>query len=292
MPTCPRTPLRAMLLATTALVLPLAAPAQTLIDGHGGPGQRITGTATRTDEIHTNYVTRGGDGSGGGAGLGGVFFVDDGASLTLNGVSFNTNTAIGGDGGSTPALRFGPVTVGLVENRISAIEVSELSARPILDAGQLTFGQIAIGATNPLLKPGMTLRIDGVDDPVTIGSVSGTLITLAQSATVSGAAAPTFSPDATAAIGASALSVADVGDLKVGATLRGAGIAEGTTITAITYGAGTEATLTLSTPLTAQVNAGAPLTAVLVSGFEASNVAQASGATITLASPSRGCRSA
>ena len=39
----------------------------------------------------TNFFTEGGAGSGGGAGLGGVFFVDQGAQLTLNNVSFSSN---------------------------------------------------------------------------------------------------------------------------------------------------------------------------------------------------------
>lgn len=47
----------------------------------------------------TNFVTRGGDGSGGGAGLGGVFFVDNGQTLTLKNVTLRSNAAEGGTGG-------------------------------------------------------------------------------------------------------------------------------------------------------------------------------------------------
>lgn len=47
----------------------------------------------------TNFATRGGDGSGGGAGLGGVFFIDSGNTLTLKNVTLRSNTAEGGTGG-------------------------------------------------------------------------------------------------------------------------------------------------------------------------------------------------
>lgn len=49
--------------------------------------------------VFSNFTTSGGDGSGGGAGLGGVFFVDDGRTLTLNNVSMLNNAAQGGTGG-------------------------------------------------------------------------------------------------------------------------------------------------------------------------------------------------
>ncbi|OYY69126.1 MAG: hypothetical protein B7Y47_12645 [Sphingomonas sp. 28-63-12] len=47
----------------------------------------------------TNFSTHGADGSGGGAGLGGVFFVDSGSTLTLKNVTLRSNTAEGGNGG-------------------------------------------------------------------------------------------------------------------------------------------------------------------------------------------------
>ena len=52
-----------------------------------------------TQTIFTNFAARGGDGSGGGAGLGGVFFVDNGRTLTLTNVTMRNNTAQGGTGG-------------------------------------------------------------------------------------------------------------------------------------------------------------------------------------------------
>jgi fibronectin-binding autotransporter adhesin len=62
-------------------------------------GQNVTVGAQDTQTIFSNFATRGGDGSGGGAGLGGVFFVDAGRALTLSNVTFRNNTAEGGVGG-------------------------------------------------------------------------------------------------------------------------------------------------------------------------------------------------
>ncbi|ALI54805.1 beta strand repeat-containing protein [Celeribacter marinus] len=53
-----------------------------------------------------NFTTTGGAGSGGGAGLGGVFFVDQGATLTVINTDFKSNRVEGGQGGSDAALRF------------------------------------------------------------------------------------------------------------------------------------------------------------------------------------------
>lgn len=47
----------------------------------------------------TNFDTIGAEGSGGGAGLGGVFFVNTGASLTVRDANFVGNVARGGEGG-------------------------------------------------------------------------------------------------------------------------------------------------------------------------------------------------
>jgi autotransporter-associated beta strand protein len=47
-----------------------------------------------------NFRTTGGTGSGGGAGLGGALFINDGATVNLNNVHFKANTSIGGAGGA------------------------------------------------------------------------------------------------------------------------------------------------------------------------------------------------
>lgn len=62
-------------------------------------GNNVTVGSSSAQTVFANFATRGGDGSGGGAGLGGVFFVDNGRTLTLNNVTFLNNTAEGGKGG-------------------------------------------------------------------------------------------------------------------------------------------------------------------------------------------------
>ena len=80
-----------------------AADSPTIIDGQGGTGTIVSSNTTlgTSDQItvYTNYSTVGGSGSGGGGGLGGVFFVNSGAKLTLNNVELTGNTATGGTGG-------------------------------------------------------------------------------------------------------------------------------------------------------------------------------------------------
>jgi len=62
-------------------------------------GNNVTVGSGTTNTLFTNFNTVGGTGSGGGGGLGGVFYVDSGEKLTLNNVSFSSNTATGGTGG-------------------------------------------------------------------------------------------------------------------------------------------------------------------------------------------------
>jgi autotransporter-associated beta strand protein len=62
-------------------------------------GKSLTVGADDTNTIFSNFAARGGDGSGAGAGLGGVFFVDDSHTLTLSNVTLRSNTAEGGIGG-------------------------------------------------------------------------------------------------------------------------------------------------------------------------------------------------
>ncbi|MBV9418379.1 MAG: autotransporter-associated beta strand repeat-containing protein, partial [Alphaproteobacteria bacterium] len=55
-----------------------------------------SGSLTASNAIFTNYRTVGGSGSGGGAGFGGVLFINAGASAVRNNVTFTGNTAVGG----------------------------------------------------------------------------------------------------------------------------------------------------------------------------------------------------
>ena len=68
-----------------------------------GSGSTLNVGNENVTTVFTNYYTEGGAGSGGGAGLGGVFFVNKGSTLTLNNTIFSFNTVKGGEGGSLPA---------------------------------------------------------------------------------------------------------------------------------------------------------------------------------------------
>jgi autotransporter-associated beta strand protein len=71
-----------------------------VINGDGGGGYLVqSGTLTVSNGEMTGFVTTGGPGSGGGAGLGGAVMVDTGGTAVLNDVSFSNNTAAGGEGG-------------------------------------------------------------------------------------------------------------------------------------------------------------------------------------------------
>jgi len=71
------------------------------IDGGGQSGFFVqSGALTISDTTLQNFHTTGGNGSGGGAGMGGAVFVNTGATLTLHNVTFLTNTAQGGNGGN------------------------------------------------------------------------------------------------------------------------------------------------------------------------------------------------
>ena len=77
------------------------------LNGNGAAGITIlSGNVTIQNATVHNFVETGGSGSGGGLGAGGVAFVGQGASLTLNNVTVEGNQAIGGLG-NTSALTGG-----------------------------------------------------------------------------------------------------------------------------------------------------------------------------------------
>jgi len=71
-----------------------------VIDGGETTGFFVkSGSLTISNATVQNFTTTGGQGSGGGAGLGGAVFVNTGATVILNNVTFTGNTVIGGTGG-------------------------------------------------------------------------------------------------------------------------------------------------------------------------------------------------
>src|ERR1700678_3849820 len=73
------------------------------IDGGPGPGYFVQSGATLTVNNATlqNFTTTGGAGSGGGLGAGGAIFIDTGGTVVLNSVNFSHEDAIGGLGGTS-----------------------------------------------------------------------------------------------------------------------------------------------------------------------------------------------
>lgn len=88
-------------------------------DARFGGNAGITIGATSEQSLVYNFDTRGGAGSGGGAGLGGAFFVDSGATLTVINTDFKSNRAQGGQGGSDPALRFYDSTTNVIGQTVN-----------------------------------------------------------------------------------------------------------------------------------------------------------------------------
>jgi len=76
---------------------------QTLnVSGNGDGAFEVMSGATTVDgegATFSGFQTEGGAGSGGGAGLGGVFFVNTGAALTVRDANFVGNNVVGGAGG-------------------------------------------------------------------------------------------------------------------------------------------------------------------------------------------------
>jgi fibronectin-binding autotransporter adhesin len=90
------------------------------LNGNASTGYFVeSGTLTAENATFYNFITVGGNGSGGGAGMGGAIFVNSGASVVLTNVSFLGNEAKGGNsitgavvGGTLNNLNFGPTGNG------------------------------------------------------------------------------------------------------------------------------------------------------------------------------------
>jgi len=130
------------------------------LDGNLGAGYLITGDSrfngsasvtvgnTTAQSLVHNFGTTGGAGSGGGAGLGGAFFIDAGATLTVQNTDLKSNRVQGGAGGSAPALRFYDQTLNVTgqSSDLTSVQVNAdlatLAYNP--GAGTYSFTQLAI----------------------------------------------------------------------------------------------------------------------------------------------------
>ena len=269
---------RAFLFAAAVAASPFvrAEVAPTIEDGVGGKGTMILEGSTNIGNanfstVYTNYFTEGGAGSGGGAGLGGVFFVNSGASLTLSNVSFMSNTVKGGEGGSPPPASVGGFTMAVIERSTAVTKVPDLAATPdiVFDPilNKYVVEKVTVANVSPTFKVGNVAALGGTQGITSIGSISGKEITLAQRLVVSADAvfaAPTIAytngsnkvtipvdpisgDPITAGEGGKALSDA----LFIGRTLVGEGLPAGTKIESfVLNGQGRVTELTLSQPAT------------------------------------------
>jgi hypothetical protein len=177
---------RAFLFAAAAAFLPSAKAANldlVVEDGNGGTGIMLyeglnTFGSAGVSTIYTNYYTEGGAGSGGGAGLGGVFFVNQGASLTLTNVSFKSNTVKGGEAGSNPPRSVGGFEIALFEKRASVGEIPAFNIKPNLtvSGSNYVFSSVTLSASNKLIKTGSLADFGDGYAQNQISAVSGTSV--------------------------------------------------------------------------------------------------------------------
>lgn len=230
-------------------------------------GASLTVGNADSQTVFTDFYTEGGTGSGGGAGLGGVFFIDSGANLTLHNVSFSSNVAKGGEGGSAAQIQLAPITISLRDQSVDASSLQILNSTPILATvdGQLVVTGMKLSNSNPLIQANTNISLDGMGVSSTVASISGDgrTVNFAAPVAVSGSALVAVSEAATQlsnanrtiTFGSPALTSSQI---QTGMALTGAGIAAGTTVQSLTYDLNGKITsLTLSTAVdTMQIVAG------------------------------------
>ncbi|AOY95486.1 hypothetical protein BKK79_27405 [Cupriavidus sp. USMAA2-4] len=261
---------------------------QSIVDGNGAGGWMVgvagqAAPAVTSNAIFTNFVTQGGAGSGGGGGLGGVFFVNSGANLTLNNVSFVQNVARGGDGGSTPDVSVSAQTIALSDKSASVSSVTAFQLTPTLvnNNGTIMVTGATMSAANPLVQAGEVVSVGGTgSNTTTISSVSGNAVTFAQPVAVDSQSIKSLT-SAQLAAGTNVISSANFGalaisDVAVGMSVLGTGIPAGTTITNVTRDQNNAVTgITLSNAVT--VSGSQSLSLVNVTQFSASQFAVSGG---------------
>jgi hypothetical protein len=206
----------------------------------------------------TDYFTKGGDGSGGGAGLGGVFFVNNDASVTMSNVQFTGNVVKGGAGGGNPDVSLNVATIQMVEREAEVTSAAAFNLTPtfVTSGNALTFTQISLADANTLLKAGQTVKVDGAAGDAKIQAISqdGKTITLSSALTVANSAIRTVDRslldlgggqlkiETVTVDGASVTKITggtefgllgSTASFAVGSTVIGTGIPEGTRITEV-----------------------------------------------------------
>ena len=202
-----------------------------------------SGDFSVSNSTFNGFQTQGGEGSGGGAGLGGVFFINNGASLTLDNVNFIGNAAVGGTGGGGAAVNFSPVNISSSTTQVSVIPTTEGTASVIIeDMMGINSNQITLAQANPFFAEGMLVSGSGIAEGSVIQEISedGTVITLmapmgdaVQGFLVDGLTNMAGETSFTIVSADDAAAIAAIGDLEVGTSLSGSGISVGTEITEI-----------------------------------------------------------
>ncbi len=205
----------------------------------------LTGTQTignaSTQTVYENYSTVGGAGSGGGGGLGGVFFVDQGASLTLNNVSFNNNTATGGQGGGVPADSVASSAFTVTQTSVdgSAFKAYNPTVSGTYDSSSQTYQVSAL--TLP-----QSVQLFGVGSGVVLGSGAYTATVASTSTGTGGTETLNLSGSLTLSngngldvvsrnMGAWAISSTASSAILPGMSIVGPGIATGVVVAQVSY---------------------------------------------------------
>lgn len=174
-----------------------SAPAEEIVvSGNNATGTLVLSGQSRTvgvedkQTIYSDFVTTGGAGSGGGAALGGAFFVDQGATLTLNNVSFKNNVVKGGEGGSIAKVVLNDLIVNISTLKVDATPVSVVGSTPILSFdvnGDPFITGVTMSASNSLLTSGANVSFGGGITGA-IGTVDGSSVTFKAPVSVASAA--------------------------------------------------------------------------------------------------------
>lgn len=205
--------------------------------------------------VFTNFYTRGGAGSGGGGGLGGVFFVDEGKSLTLNNVAFISNTAKGGKGGSYQAVEVASTLISLnnLEVNVNAIQSVASGLEVTQSGGNYYINSITLPSSNELLAPGAVIGAARNGSTTTIASVSGATVNFGGAGLlVDSSNVRTVDTYSTIYRGNNVINFGAGSNVagtavQVGAPVLGAGFAAGTKVAGVTYNPnGTVASVTLN----------------------------------------------
>lgn len=191
-----------------------------IIDGGMGTGYLITGDSrfqgssvvqigrTDTQSLVHSFKTVGGAGSGGGAGLGGAFFVDADATLTVINTDFANNRAQGGNGGSAAPVSYAGQLLNIIGRNVELNQVPATQVNLVLEGsnrftrsvsnGVVTYGvsQVSVpsDAASLLIKDAPAIFTDfNVNNTTTISNITSSgLVTLSAPVTTTATILPSF----------------------------------------------------------------------------------------------------